>query len=155
MSSLKVIPGLKHLIPRSHIVKALQYTGVNHNDVSNFVPVQFRAIVPNPSGPELLMVQTCDGCSVVNPGMFILFGRVGSRLGFHVLTESEVDKTFDVKPGEIASTEPPDLLALVKKTVEVSTPSGVEEVREPTPQTTSPPSPARTTCTKRPYFDEY
>jgi hypothetical protein len=118
MSSLKVIPGLKHLIPRSHIVKALQFTGDNFEAISNFVPLQFRAYVPNPGGKDVLMVQTVSGCSVVSPSMFILFGRVGSQLGFHVLTEAEVDKSFEVKTGEIASYEPPDLLALVKKTVD-------------------------------------
>lgn len=142
MSSLKIIPGIKHLIPRSHIVKALQYTGKNFEDVANFVPVQFRAFVPNPllDASDFLMVQTCDGCSVVNVGMFILFGRVGSKLGFHVLSEAEVDRTFDMKLGEIASYEPPDLLALVSKAGEAPVPVIVGDNNQPvqsTPATVS------------------
>lgn len=84
------IKGVQTLVPKAHHVKALEYTGQNFADVSLFVPHQFRAYIES-AEKSTLMVQTCDGCEVVMPGMTILFGRVGPKIGYHVLTAKEME----------------------------------------------------------------
>jgi hypothetical protein len=92
-------PQVLCLIPRSHVVKALQWTGDNFSDISLLVPNQFRAFMPNSgreSGRDYLVVQTPSGTKFVNPGSYIVQGRVGSAIGFFVFTEEELVSTFDI-----------------------------------------------------------
>lgn len=110
MAEQQPIPGVKTLTPRVRTVKALQYTGKNHNDISLFVPLNFRSFVGAPPGQEdLLMVQTCDGARVVYPGMYIIFGLYANKVGYHVMTEEEIHDIFEdiTKDGSVVTSLEP------------------------------------------------
>src|ERR1700739_2395636 len=98
-------PDYWYLVPRSHVVKALQWTGENFPDVSLLVPSTFRAFMPKPPGEEgkdYLVIQTPTGTKFVKPGDYIVQGRVASSIGFFVFTEEELFSTFEVIHGKDA-----------------------------------------------------